>query len=61
MLLARFASGYLLKNVSLIYSMECGSLATLGFTNEALGFVLFLRHILPVPPPNIHTKGPPDR
>jgi hypothetical protein len=34
--------------VGVLYSMECGSPETLGFTMEAIGFVLALRHILPI-------------
>ena len=34
--------------VGVLYSMECGSPETLGFTMEALGFVLALRHVLPI-------------
>ena len=38
-LLAQLGAGYLIPDATLVYSMECGSVATLGFTNEALGFV----------------------
>ena len=42
------SKNYLINDVFLVYSLECGSVATLGFTNEALGFVLFLRRFLPL-------------
>ena len=34
--------------MGLLYSMECGSPETLGFTMEALGFALALWHVLPI-------------
>ena len=36
------------QGVGLLYSMECGSPETLGFTMEALGFALALWHVLPI-------------
>lgn len=31
--------GYEIKNISLVWSMECGKGQVLGFTTEALGFM----------------------
>ena len=48
-MLAEIERGYLLSGgVGLLYSMECGSPETLGFTMEALGFALALWHVLPI-------------
>jgi hypothetical protein len=49
LLLPALTSNYMLQGkVGVLYSMECGSPETLGFTMEALGFVLALRHVLPI-------------
>eukprot|EP00727_Mastigamoeba_balamuthi_P006126 m51a1_g2132 hypothetical protein (716) ;mRNA; f:1706380-1709021 len=40
--------GYLMQNTTLIWSMECGAGQTLGFTTEAINFVLALKDVVPL-------------